>query len=204
MRRPGVPPFPAWVASMGVDPERLYDRPELSRLTGFTVAEDIRFATDPMGRPPQWRFCRGRRIPVTAAQFPRRLVPAGETKAEKEKRRNSFTRAKNAKRKAMQLQSHAETGKPVAPVMTRFEAALRVLPVPTGKITIPEWARKVQRHRAWRDSAGKKLSLKTIEMRLRTMREDHPVEIGSEPRPPTRPGDMSGWLVWRRPSRKTP
>ena len=96
----------------------------------------------------------------------------------------------------MQVQSHADGGRSAVP---RFDAALRVLPGPTGKITIPEWARKVQPLRAWSD-----LNIKTIEMRLRAMRADHQGEIGSEWRPSTHPGEWSGWLVWRRSSRKTP
>jgi hypothetical protein len=138
----------------------------------------------------------GRDITLTPARFPRRLVPAGETKLQERKRRKAFTRKKAT---TTELQLHtAGTGKPAVPV-TRMQAALGALPSPPGRITIRDLARKLRRHRAWRDADGNMLGTKSIETAIRMMRQTHP-DIGSVLRAPTAPRGLPTWLLWRRPS----
>jgi hypothetical protein len=76
---------------------------------------------------------------------------------------------------------------------------LGALPPPPGRITVRDLARKLRPHRAWRDADGNMLGTKSIETAIRTMRQTHP-DIGSVLRPPTAPGGLPTWLLWRRPS----
>jgi Bifunctional DNA primase/polymerase, N-terminal len=190
--------FPAWLAAMRVDPAVLYDADTLGRKVSFTIAEDEAFATSTLGRKPVRQVRKGRTITLTAARFPQRLVPAVETRLQARKRRKAFTR-KKATTMEPELQLHAAgTGKPAVPV-TRMQAVLGALPAPPGRITIRDLARKLRRHRAWRDTDGNMLGTKSIETAIRMMRQTHP-DISSVLRPPTAPRGLPTWLLWRRPS----
>jgi hypothetical protein len=83
-------PFRDWIADMQISLTELCDPVERGEHLGFTVAEDERFATEPMGRRP---INRKNGVKVTAARFPSWITPAGETAEETKVRRDKFTLA---------------------------------------------------------------------------------------------------------------
>jgi hypothetical protein len=87
-------PFEAWATEKGIDIGHLYDPVELGVLVQFTVEEDGRFATDPMGRREKRYRRKGRVVVSRAARFPTRLMPAGFTKKQTVERRKKFSRPK--------------------------------------------------------------------------------------------------------------
>jgi hypothetical protein len=87
-------PFEAWAPEKDIDLGRLYDPVELGVLVQFTVEEDGRFATDPMGRRERRYRRKGRVVVSPAARFPTRLMPAGFTKKQTVERRMKFSRNK--------------------------------------------------------------------------------------------------------------
>jgi hypothetical protein len=89
-------PFDTWASKSGIDLGALYDPAELGVLVEFTVEEDGRFATDPIGRTEKRYFRKGRPVVSPATQFPKRLIPAGFTKEQAKERRKVFNRPKRA------------------------------------------------------------------------------------------------------------
>jgi hypothetical protein len=88
---PKTPPA-EWRAHCGIDLAVFYDLVELSGLMKWTVAADEHFAVHPEGRRPWWRtFKDGRKQLMPAAQF-LPLVPVGETREQRDKRREAFKR----------------------------------------------------------------------------------------------------------------
>jgi hypothetical protein len=86
--------FETWASEKGVDLGHLYNPVQLGFLIHFTVEEDDRFATDPMGRRDRRYRRKGRLVVSPAARFPRRLMPAGFTKRQTVERRKKFNRPK--------------------------------------------------------------------------------------------------------------
>ena len=78
-------PFETWASEKGIDLGHLYDPAELGVLVQFTVEEDNRFATDPMGRARNGLPWKG---------FPKRLMPVGFTRTQTKERRKKFNRPK--------------------------------------------------------------------------------------------------------------
>jgi hypothetical protein len=87
-------PFEAWATEKGIDIGHLYDPVELGVLVQFTVEEDGRFATDPMGRREKRYRRKGRVVVSRPARFPTRLMPSGFTKKQTVERRKKFSRPK--------------------------------------------------------------------------------------------------------------
>jgi hypothetical protein len=71
-----------------------YDPVELGELTKFSIEEDERFATEPLGRPTTRHQRKGRSVTFSATRFPKFLMPAGLTNEQTKQRRKAFNRPK--------------------------------------------------------------------------------------------------------------
>jgi hypothetical protein len=116
-------PFETWASEKGVDLGHLYDPVDLGVLVQFAVEEDDRFATDPMGRT---------RNGVPWKGFPKRLLPAGFTKAQTKERRKRFNRPKRTaaerRRRAENRAAKIAMVQQAADLTCRKSAILAVLP----------------------------------------------------------------------------
>jgi hypothetical protein len=169
-------PFEMWLEGLGVDSRKLYSPHVLGWKVTFTVDEDIVFK-------------------VKFGAFPC-IHPHGETKKQTAKRRDSFNRKRKREGK-MHLETIAGTAaRRPAPPVTRIQALLNKLPAPPGTITIPELAKKLRPHKAWRDANGIMRTLTVIEHDIRTLRRVGHPEIGCKL---GYPGTKTlTWLLWRR------
>jgi hypothetical protein len=70
-------PFETWASEKGMNLGHLYDPVQLGVLVQFTVGEDDRFATEPMGRRDRSYHRKGRLVASPAARFPTRLCRQG-------------------------------------------------------------------------------------------------------------------------------
>jgi hypothetical protein len=62
----------------------------------FTVEEDVRFATEPLGRREDAHFRKRKKVLIPAARFPKSFTPAGETKEQTRARRGEFRKPQRA------------------------------------------------------------------------------------------------------------
>jgi hypothetical protein len=187
MRVGDVMPFRDWIADMQISLTELCDPVERGEHLGFTVAEDERFATEPMGRRP---INRKNGVKVTAARFPSWIAPAGETAEERKVRRDKFTRARRKMEATVRLQTQRAAASP-EPVVGgqitgtvdhsgRLEALLAALPVPlAATTTIARVAKRLRRHPAWRGPLGQLLDLYYLGKAIGRLVRAHPDLIGS-------------------------
>jgi hypothetical protein len=187
MRVGDVMPLRDWIADMQISLTELCDPVERGEHLGFTVAEDERFATEPMGRRP---INRKNGVKVTAARFPSWIAPAGETAEERKVRRDKFTRARRKMEATVRLQTQRAAASP-EPVVGgqitgtvdhsgRLEALLAALPVPpAATTTIARVAKRLRRHPAWRGPLGQLLDLYYLGKAIGRLVRAHPDLIGS-------------------------
>ncbi len=88
--------FDDWILGCGIDLARRYDPAELGELVGFTVEEDERFATEPLGRRAGHYLRGAKPVQLSAARFPKFLMPARFTKEQTWARRKEFKKPKRA------------------------------------------------------------------------------------------------------------
>jgi hypothetical protein len=89
-------PFDTWTAESEIDLRHLYDPSRLGTMVELNAQEYQRFATEPMGRPEKRHRRNGRLVVSPAAQFPKRLMPAGFTVDQTIEWRKKFNRPKRA------------------------------------------------------------------------------------------------------------
>jgi hypothetical protein len=193
-----------WFAALGINVTTLYDPADLATLTQMTIEEDWLFATVADGRRPLTRVRLGKRQVVTACQFPDRVVPVGETRQQRVKRRRAF---QHRQRKKPPMTTDNSQRPYVAPPRGnlasgkfaattdragRLVALLDVLPSTSkGAITVGQAAKRARSHPAWQPN-GKPMTLSSLEVLIRQMRADD--RIGSEWRVAPSPG----FRLWRR------
>jgi hypothetical protein len=115
-------PFETWASEKGMNLGHLYDPVQLGVLVQFTVGEDDRFATEPMGRTRNGHPWKG---------FPKRLMPAGFSRAQTKERRKKFNRPKRTaaerRRRAEKRAAELARIKQAADLLCKKSAILAVL-----------------------------------------------------------------------------
>jgi hypothetical protein len=148
-----------WISEIGIDLNCLYDPLELGELIDFTVPEDVRFATEPLGRREKSYLRQGRRVKMPAARFPRRLMPAGFSKAETQQRRKAFHQPKRndaeRQRRAIERATTTARMKQAADLNCRHSAVLTA--VPDNWTTTRKLAKEVAKSEAFKMADGKRL-----------------------------------------------
>jgi hypothetical protein len=181
----------AWLSSLSIDLSILYDPEELGDLAGMTIAEDEYFGCEAAGRSPMTRVILGKRQVVRANKFFDRLVPPGETRDQRKKRRRAFHRRLD---KAVTMKNEHQEQSYIAPPRGdpaggrftptadragRLAALLKALPPAEKAITVAHAAKRVRSHPAWQ-AKGKPMTPRSLKVLIWRMRTEHPDKIGSE------------------------
>ncbi len=141
-------PFDTWTAESEIVLGRLYGPVELGALVQFTVEEDDRFATNPMGRTRKGQPWKG---------FPKRLMPAGFTRTQAKERRKKFNRpmrtAAQCRRRDEKRAAKLERIKQAADLHCRKGTILTVLS--DEWMTISDLTKKLANSQAFMTPDGK-------------------------------------------------
>jgi hypothetical protein len=161
-RRNGVVPrdmeFPAWCASLGIDPQRWYSAPNLSEKVKLSRDEDEIFGTLTLGRWRQKQHIKNTAQvrELRAERFPTRFYPLNETLKERKNRRRRIYRAmdqrkhKKLERKKTMLQERTPIEVPKRPAVTMLQALFKVAPLAPERIKFLDAMTKLLRFQGWK------------------------------------------------------